>query len=69
MPITQGFWAHINDMLGIGKQELVINGQGADRLKALVKRTLPFQKCLVKQVGLAVFLDLDILCARCLPVF
>ena len=61
MPITPGFWTHINDLLGVGKQELVMDGDRANSLKAFVKRALPSQKCLVKQVSLAVRLDPDIL--------
>ena len=64
MPITPGFWAHINDLLGVGKQELVMDGERADSLKAFVKRALPSQKCLVKQVSLAVCFDPDILGSR-----
>lgn len=69
MPITQGFWARINDLLGTGKQKLVMDGEWANSLKAFVTRTLPFQKCLVKQVSLAVFLDPDILGSHCLPFY
>lgn len=69
MPFTQGFWARINDLLGIGKQKLVMDGEWANSLKAFVTRTLPFQKCLVKQVSLAVSLDPDILGSHCLPFY
>ena len=41
-----------------------MDGERADSLKASVKRALPSQKCLVKQVSLAVCLDPDILGLR-----
>lgn len=69
MPITLGFWAHINDLLGTGKQGPMIDGQWANSLKTFIKGALPFQKCLVKQVGITVFLNPDILDSYRLPFY
>lgn len=69
MPITLGFWAHMNDLLGTGKQRSVIDGRWANSLQTFIKGALPFQKCLVKQVGITVFLNPDILDSYCLPFY